>query len=321
MKKQILLFIFLCCAIPCSTVTAQSYPDRPVRIVISFPPGGTIDILARTMAQSLSVEFQQPFVAENRVGGDGNVAATTVAKSIPDGYTLFVCAMNLVTNPLIYNNLQYDPIKDFAPVSILGVVPNVLVVNPSLPAKSVQELIALAKRKPGDVTVGSSGSGTPARLFAELFNNIAGIKMLTVPYKGPVAALNDVVAGRVDLMFPNLSVALPLARAGKLRMLGIGTKERHPSIPDVPTIAESGVRDYEALAWFGMLAPAGTPEAIVRRVNDSVGRALRSNEVAQRLNNLGIDPAPSSPEQFATHLKDETARWARLIQAAGIKPD
>jgi tripartite-type tricarboxylate transporter receptor subunit TctC len=321
MKTGICLAILLCWAALSGPATAQTYPERPVRLIISFPPGGTVDILARTMAQSLATDLQQPFVPDNRPGAAGNIAATAVAKSSPDGYTLLVATINLATNPAMYKDLQYDPIKDFAPVSMLGVTPNVLVVNPALPAQSVQELIALARSKPGHITVGSPGSGTAVHLAAELFNNIAGLKMVTVPYKGPVAALNDIVAGRVDLMFPNLAVALPFTRAGKLRLLGVGSKQRHPSIPEVPTIAESGVAGYEALAWFGIVAPAGTPDAIVMKLNESIGKALRSDDTKQRLGNLGIDAAPSTPQQFAAYLREETAKWAKIIQATGLKAD
>jgi tripartite-type tricarboxylate transporter receptor subunit TctC len=316
-----LLSILLSCVALCAPALAQPYPERPVRLIISFPPGGTVDILARTIAQSLTADLQQTFIPDNRPGAAGNIAATAVAKSSPDGYTLLVATINLATNPSMFKDLQYDPIRDFAPVSMLGVTPNVLVVNASVPAQSVAELIALARQKPGQLTVGSPGSGTAVHLAAELFNNIAGLKMVTVPYKGPVAALNDIVAGRVDLMFPNLSVALPFTRAGKLRMLGVGSSQRHPSVPDIPTIAESGVPGYEALAWFGIVAPAGTPEAIVTKLNESIGKALRSDDTKQRLNNIGIDATPSTPQQFSTYLKEESAKWARIIQVTGLKPE
>ncbi len=278
-----------------------------------------MDVLARVLAQNLSVDLKQPFVADNRPGAAGNIAAIAVAKSAADGYTLLVATINLATNPSLFTNLEYDPLKDFSPISLLGVTPNVLVVNPSLPAHSVQELIALARKKAGALTVGSPGSGTAVHLAAELFNYTEKLQMTTIPYKGPVAALNDIVAGRVDLMFPNLSVALPFARAGKLRILGIGTKQRHPSIPDVPTIAESGVPGYEALAWFGIVAPAGTPDPIVRQLNASISKSLGTEEIRERLNGLGIDATPSTPEQFATYLREETTKWERIIRSTGLK--
>lgn len=321
MKTGTLLSILLSCIALSGPASAQPYPERPVRLVISFPPGGTVDILARTMAQSLTIDLHQPFIPENRPGAAGNIAATAVAKSSPDGYTLLVATINLATNPSMFKDLQYDPIRDFAPVSMLGVTPNVLVVNASLPAQSVTELIALAKQKPGQLTVASPGSGTAVHLAAELFNNMAGLKMVTVPYKGPVAALNDIVAGRVDLMFPNLSVALPFTRAGKLRMLGVGSRQRHHSVPDIPTIAESGVPHYEALAWFGIVAPAGTPGPIVTTLNESIGKALRSNDTRQRLNNIGIDVSPSTPQQFSNYLKEESTKWARIIEETGLKAE
>jgi len=287
--------------------------------VVSFPPGGTVDVLARVLAQNLSVDLKQPFIADNKPGAAGNIAAVAVAKSAPDGYTLLVATINLATNPSLFTNLEYDPLKDFSTISLLGVTPNVLVVNPSLPAHSVQELIALARKKAGVLTVGSPGSGTAVHLAAELFNYTEKLQMTTIPYKGPVAALNDIVAGRVDLMFPNLSVALPFARAGKLRILGIGTKQRHPSIPDVPTIAESGVPGYEALAWFGIVAPAGTPDPIIKQLNASIAKSLGAEEVRERLSGLGIDATPTTPEQFAIYLREETTKWERIIRSTGLK--
>jgi tripartite-type tricarboxylate transporter receptor subunit TctC len=319
--RTVRLITLLCCALLCGIAAAQDYPARPVRVVIPFPPGGTVDILARAVAQNLSAELKQNFVADNRPGAAGNIAAALVAKSSADGYTLLVATINLATNSALYANLSYDPLKDFAPISILGITPNALVINPSVRANSVQELIDLAKGNPGKLNYGSAGSGTAVHLTAELFNVLAGIKVVHVPYKGPIEALTDVVAGRLDFMFPNLPVALPFVNSGKLRMLAVTSAKRHSSIPAVPTVSEAGLPGYEAIAWFGMVAPSGTPKPIIVTLSRLLGKILNSAEVKQQLYNAGIDVAPTTPEQFEAFLAGETAKWAKIIKAAGLRAD
>src|ERR1043166_217104 len=264
---------------------AQDYPVRPVRIVVPFPPGSTVDILARTVGQKLFEASRQNFIADNRPGAGGNIATSIVAKSQPDGYTLLIATINLAINPALYSRLPYDPVRDFAPISLLGSTANALVVNPGFPAASVKELIALAKANPGKFNYGSPGSGTAVHLSGELFNHLAGVKIVHVPYKGPVEVLNDIVAGRLDMMFANLPTALPFVRAQKLRALGVTSAQRHASMPEVPTIAEQGLAGYEAIAWFGLLAPSGTPQAIVAKLNGLLVQILDAGDVKDRLNN------------------------------------
>ena len=302
-------------------VQAETYPIRPVRIVVPFPPGSTVDILARTIGQSLTAELKQNFIADNRPGAGGNIAGNLVAKSAPDGYTLLIATINLAINPSLYSELSYDPIRDFATISMIGTTTNVLVVNPSFPASSVKELISAAKANPGKFNFGSSGSGTAVHLSGELFNYMAGVKIVHVPYKGPVEALNDIAAGRLDMMFANLATALPFMRSGKLKPLGVTSTERDPLIPELPTIAEQGVAGYEATAWFGILAPSGTPTLIISRLNNLIVSTLKTSEVRSRLGNAGIEPRSSTPSQLAAHLASETAKWARVIKISGAKAD
>ena len=304
-----------------SVAHAQIYPSHPVRIVVPFPPGSTVDILARTVGQGLTDGLKQNFIADNRPGAGGNIAGNLVAKSAADGYTLLVATINLAINPALYSNLPYDPLKDFAPISTIGSTINVLVVNPSFPAASVKELIALAKANPGKLNFGSPGKGTAVHLSGELFNSMAGVKMVHIPYKGPVEVLNDILAGRLDLTFANLPTALTFIRAGRLKALGVTSAQRHPSLPEVPTIAEEGLPEYEATAWFGMLAPVGTPRPIITKLNSLLVAILKTPEVKTRLDNVGIDTATSTSEQFAAHLRNETVKWAKIIKSAGVKAD
>lgn len=306
-----------------SAVHAQTepFPSRAVRIVVPFPPGSTVDILARTIGQSFSEELGQPFVIDNRPGASGNIGMAFVAKSAPDGYTLLVASVNLVVNPALYSSVGYDPEKDFAPISMIATTANVLVVNPGVRASSVKELIALAKESPGKLNYGSSGVGTTLHLSGELFNRMADVKIVHVPYKGPVEMLTDVVAGRVDLTFANMSSALRLAQSGKLKPLAVTSAHRHPSLPDVPTIAEQGLTGYEAIAWFGLLAPGGTPRPIIEKLNSHLVATLKTDAVRERLSKAGIDALSTTPEQFAAQLKSEAAKWTELVRLSGAKLD
>lgn len=304
------------------TLVAQAqtdpYPSRVVRIIVPFPPGSTVDILARIIGQSYSEQLNQSFIVENRPGASGNIGTGLAAKSEPDGHTLLIASINLVVNPMIYPEVPYDP-ADFAPIGMVATTANALVVNPDFAAGSVKELIALAKAKPGKLNYGSSGVGTAVHLSAELFNHMAGVKIVHVPYKGPVEMLNDVMSARVDLTFANLASVMRLVRAGKLKALGVTTVQRHPSLPDVPTIHEQGLAGYAAIPWFGLLTRAGTPKPIVDKLSAGLIATLKADETTKRLNNIGIDPATSTPQQFAAQLNDETAKWANIIRISGAK--
>jgi tripartite-type tricarboxylate transporter receptor subunit TctC len=317
MKKALIVLAAIGFALVAQAQT-EPYPSRVVRIIVPFPPGSTVDILARTIGQGYSDQLKQSFIVENRPGASGNIGTGLAAKSDPDGYTLLIASVNLVVNPMIYPQVPYEP-ADFAPLGMVATTANVLVVSPEFAAGSARELIALAKANPGKFNYASSGVGTTVHLSAELFSQMAGIKIVHVPYKGPVEMLNDVMSGRVDLTFANLASVLRLVRAGKLKALGVTTAQRHASLPDLPTIQEQGLSGYEAAAWFGLLARAGTPRPVIGRLSEVLVRTLKADETRKRLNDIGIEPATSSPEQFAAQLKDETIKWAEIIRISGAK--
>lgn len=300
---------------------AQSYPTRPVRIVVGFSAGSTGDRIARIIADGLTDRLKQNFIVDNRAGAGGNIGVEIAAKSPADGYTLLIASITMAISPALYQKLPYDSTKDFSPISMLGNTPNVLVVNPAFPANSVKELIALAKAKPGQLSFGSSGNGTAVHLSGELFNYMAGVKMLHVPYKGPTEPLRDIMAGRVDLMFANLTSVQEFIRARRLKALGVTSVKRHPSLPDVPTISESGLSGYQTLAWFGVVAPAATPKPIIAKLNASIVEFLGTKNGTDRLFDAGLDAVSSTPEQLDAYLRDEIARWAMVVKLAGTKID
>ncbi len=304
-------------------VAAQtSYPTKLVKIVVPFPAGGTTDILARILAQRMTEAWKQPFVVENRPGAGGNIGTDVVAKSAPDGHTLVMGTVGThAINPSLYTKMPYDHVKDFAPISLVATVPNLLVVNPNVPAKSVKELIALAKAKPGQLSFASSGNGTSLQLSGELFKTMAGVDILHVPYKGSSPAVADLIGGQVSMMFDNMPSALPHVKAGKLRPLAVTTARRSPSAPDIPTIAEAGLPGYEASSWFCLLAPAGTPKEIVTKLSTEVAKILRQPDVKERLFSLGAEPVGNTPEQFAAFIKAETVKWAEVVKKSGAKLD
>lgn len=303
-----------------SLLHAQDYPSKPVRFVVPFAPGGTTDVLARLVGERLSASLGQQFVVDNKPGAGGNVGTAQVAKAEPDGYTLLMGTVGThAINASIYPSLPYDPVQDFAPVTLVATVPNVLVVNPEVPANSVAELIALAKEKPGELNFASSGNGSSIHLSGELFKAMTGVDIVHVPYKGSGPAVIDLLGGQVQMMFDNLPSSAPQIKAGKLRPLGVTSKERSPTLPDVPTIAEAGVPGYEALSWFGVLVPAGTPEAIVAKLRDEIAEALADPAMRERFAELGAVPVGDTPAEFADFISAETAKWAKVVAEAGIK--
>lgn len=306
-----------------SAFSQSTYPNKPVRIVVPFAPGGTTDLLARAVAAELTRALGQQVLVDNRPGAGGNIGAEVVAKSAPDGHTLLMGTVGTHgINASLYNKLPYDPIKDFSPITVVATVPNVLVVHPALPAKNVPELIALAKAKPGRLNYASSGNGTSIHLAAELFKSMTGTFITHIPYRGSGPALTDLVAGQADLMFDNLPSALPHIRSGRLRALAVTSAAPSGVLPGVPTIAEAAaLPKYEASSWFGLLAPAGTPKDVISRLHAEVAKALNSPDVKQRLQSQGADPIGNTPEQFSAWIQQETNKWAGVVKVSGAKVD
>jgi tripartite-type tricarboxylate transporter receptor subunit TctC len=299
-----------------------AYPTKPIRIVVPFPAGGTTDILARAVAQQLSQAWGQQVIVDNRPGAGGNIGSELVAKSAPDGYTLLMGTVGThAINPSLYAKMPYDHVKDFAPVILVAGVPNVLVVHPSVPANTVAELIAYGKANPGKLNFASSGSGTSIHLAGELFKVQTGLQMTHVPYKGSAPAIQDLLGGQVQLMFDNLPSALPQIKAGKLRALGVTSASRAAALPDVPTIAESGLPGFEASSWFGLLAPAGTPRDVIARLDAEVAKWLATPDAKEKLLAQGAIAAGGTPDDFTRHIAAETAKWAKVVKESGAKVD
>jgi tripartite-type tricarboxylate transporter receptor subunit TctC len=321
-NRLILLLVIAATALPCTARAqgvAEPYPARPVRVIVGLAPGGATDIQTRLFAQKLSDGLGRPFVVENRTGAGGTVAYAHVAKSAPDGYTLLGVAGGYTITPVVYSKLAYDPVKDFAPISLVVQAPFLLLVHPSLPVKSVKDLLALARVKPGALDCASAGHGTSTHMAFELFRALSGVKIAHVPYKGTGQSLVDVMSGQVHMLFGNVLSSLPHARAGRLRALAVTTARRSAVLPDLPTIAEAGVPGYENSTWHGWLAPAGTPPAILNRLNAELVRSTRSPDVVERLAPDGGEPVGSTPEQFGQHIAEELARWGKLVREAGIR--
>ena len=312
----------LCAIAPLAAAQSVAYPTKPVRIVVPFPAAGTTDFLARAVAHKLSEAWGQQVIVDNRPGAGGNIGSELVAKSAPDGYTLLMGTVGThAINPSLYAKMPYDHVKDFTPVILVAGVPNVLVVHPSLPASSVQELIAYAKANPGKLNFASSGNGTSIHLSGELFKAMTGVQMAHVPYKGSAPALTDLVGGQVQLMFDNLPSSLAFIKAGQLRALAVTSASRSPTLPDLPTLAESGLPGFEASSWFGLLAPAGTPKDIVAKIHTAVAAWLASNDAKEKLVVQGAIAAGGSPDAFAQHIAAETAKWAKVVKASGARVD
>jgi tripartite-type tricarboxylate transporter receptor subunit TctC len=298
---------------------AQQYPSGPIRIVVPFTPGGGTDILARLIGQKLAESWGQPVVVDNRAGASGTVGTAVVAKAAADGQTALIVPAGYAGNPSLYKHLPYDHARDLAPVSWLASGPLVLVVHPSFPAKSIKELIAFCRPRPGEVNFGSSGPGTLPHLSAELFNTMSGIKLVHIPYKGAGAAVTDLLAGRIPIYFMNILQSLHIVKNGKLRALGVTTPQRSPIAPEIPAIAEAGLKGYDMTNWYGLLVPAATPRPVIVKLNGEIVRILNLPELKARLADDGMVVVASTPEQFAEFLARETAKFTKVIEAAGIK--
>lgn len=309
------------CTTVCTAAGAQDYPLKPVRLIVPFAPGGGTDLSARIIAQKLGESFGANFVVDNRPGAAGIVGTEMLARSKPDGYVLVVVSSSHAINPAMYPKLPYDTARDFAPVSLLLSGPALLVVHPSLPAKNARELIALAKSRPGLLTFASAGHGTPPHMGGELFKALAGIDITHIPYKGNGPAYTDLMAGQVSIMFPNIATAMPYAKTGRMRALGVGGRQRSAIAPEIPTIAESGLPGYEMSSWFGLLAPAGTPAPIVTRLQQEIARIFKQADVREKLLAQGVEPVGGTPQEFAAFLNAETAQWTKVIRASGLKPE
>lgn len=301
---------------------AQAYPAKPVRLVLGFPAGTNVDVLARPIAQRMSEAFGQPVVVENRPGATGLIANEHVAKAPPDGYTLLVApGSSLTSTPHIKAKMPYDSLQDFAPIIQINSFPQVLVANPVVPAKTVKELIALGKARPGVLTFGSSGTGSAFHLAGELFAAMAGIKMLHVPYKGGNIALNDLLGGRLDLLFYSLAIANPHVNAGKLRAIAVTGLEREPLQPNVPTVDESGLKGYEITGWHGFLAPAGTPREVIERLNATIAQILQTPQIGELWKSQGMKIVTNTPEQFARRMRADYEKYGRIVKTVGITPE
>lgn len=327
MKKHYLHILSSCIitalfAIPAIATFAQAYPAKPVRMVVPFPAGGATDIVGRLVAQKLSEAWGQQVIVDNRGGAGGTIGSDVVAKSAPDGYTILVATSSThAIAPSLYSKLAYDPVRDFTPVTLLASATILLAVHPSVPAKTVKELIALAKGQPKALSFASSGNGGISHLIGEQFKSMAGIQMLHVPYKGDTPALVDLASGQVSLMFGTAVSFLPYVKAGRLKALAVTNPKRSPIVPDIPTVAESGLPGFEALQWFGIFAPAGTPKDIVARLHGEIVKILRVPDVRERLSSLGADVVGNTPEQFAAFQRADAAKWTKVVKESGAKID
>ena len=322
--RRTLALLATALVLPCAAMaqTAATWPSKPVKWVVPFPPGGAMDVIARTLGERLTQDLGQPFVIENRPGAGGNIGADFVAKQPADGHTIMITSIGMATNKALYAKLNYDPVKDFAPVSLLAVVPNVLVVNAARSAdKSVKDVLAHARRAPGKLTYASAGNGTSIHLAGEVFASMAKLQLLHIPYKGSGPAVTDMLGGQVDLMFDSITSARPHIQSGKLLALGVTSARRSSALPNVPTIAEAGVPGYEVSPWFAVFAPAGTPADVVAKLNQSLITAMRQPETLKKLEGVGAEPIGSTPQALAEHLNKELVRWGALIKDRDIRLD
>lgn len=303
---------------PTLALAQSAYPDKPIRIVVGYAPGGSADMAARLLADKLGAELKQPVIVDNRPGAGGNIGSEAVVRATADGYTLLLAAAaQIAINPALYKNMRFNPVKDLAPISQVQNEHNLMVIHPSVPARNLQEFIAYAKANPTKVTFASPGNGSPAHLAGELMNQMASLKMLHVPFRGTGPAMTDLLAGNVTMAIDNMPPYLPQVKAGKLRALAVASLERAKALPDIPTIAESGLPGYVVPAWKGLMAPAGTPPAIIERLHAAVAKVLASPEVVQRMADMGAEPAGNTPAQFGTFIQEESRKWSALVKSTG----
>ena len=301
---------------------AETWPTRPIRFIVPFAPGGGGDVVGRIIGQRMSDQLGKPLVIDNRAGGGGTLGCELAAKAAPDGYTLLLGNVGpIAVGPALYPKLAYDPVRDFAPVTMIASFPNLLVANPGLPFKTVPELVAYAKSRPGTLNFASAGAGTSTHLAGELFKSVAGIDVVHVPYKGGAAAMTDIIAGQVAYYFGTMPSSMPLAKAGKLRALAVTSLTRSPAAPEVPTIAESGYPKFETAAWYGLMFPAGTPREIIAKMNSAMLVVLALPDIRERLVHEGSEPMGSTPTQFGAYIKAEIAKWSAVVKAANLKAD
>ena len=318
---RILLGTVVCLFAAAMSLTAKAadYPARPVHVIVGLTAGSGVDIMARLVGQKLAESMGQPFIIENRPGAGSNIATHFAAQAAPDGYTIFVPTIANAINATLYKSLQFDVLRDFSPVILAATAPNLLIVNPKVPANTVQEFIALAKKQPGKLTIGSSGIGTSPQMTGELFRRRAGIDLLPVPYKGGPEATAALLGGQIDSLFAITSTALPHIAASRVRALAVTSRARSPLLPNVPTVAESGMPGFEAVTWFGFAVPTGTPRPIIDRLNVEIGKALAMPDIKQKLSAQGIDVAGGTPEQFGAYMHDEFTKWGQLVKDSGAK--
>lgn len=310
--------LVLCC--PC-LVMAQSFPNKPIKVLVPFPAGGTVDFFARTLAPKLSEALGQAVLVENRPGAGGNIATEAVAKATPDGYTLLMGSEIVAINTSLYSKLNYDPLKDLAPIVLVGTVPNILIINPSVPANNVKELIALDKNKSANLSYASTGQGTSTHLSTELFKNMTGMEAVHVPYKGGPPAIADLLGGQVNMMFINMPTGIAHVRSGKVKILAVSSKKRVAQLPDVPTVEEAGVKGFVTYAWSGLFAPAGTPREVVTRLNNEVVKILKMPAIREQLAGQGAEAVGDTPEEFGLFMRNEVAQWAHMVRTSGARVD
>jgi tripartite-type tricarboxylate transporter receptor subunit TctC len=317
--SRILGAVLLSAFVPMAWAQPAGYPSKPIRFILPFPPGGPTDLLGRAIGQKLAAQMGQPVIADNRPGAGGNLGAELASKAPPDGYTIVLCAPSLAISPSLYTKMTYDPVKDLAPISLVAVIPNVLLVHPSVPAKTLKEFVALAKANPGKLNFGSGGVGTSNHLGSEMLKGLAKINMVHVPFKGSNEAMVGMMGGHVDSVVIGVPAALPQINGGKVRALAVLSPQRLPALPNVPTGAEGGVAGFEVQTWYGILAPAATPRDIIMRLNGELVKALAAPDLRERLQAVGFEPVTTTPEQFAEYIKLETVRWAKVIKDANVK--
>jgi len=324
MRLSVVCARLMAAAMACAAIGgwAQPYPAKPIRIIVPFPAGGTADIMARVVGQKMTETWGQQVLIDNRSGAGGNIAADLAAKSAPDGYTLFLCTVGThAVHQTLYEKLSFDPIKDFSAVAYIAGVPNVVVVHPSIPVRSVKELIGFIKARPGRINFGSSGTGSSVHMSGEMLKVMAGLDMTHIPYKGNPQAVTDLMAGQIELMITNMPSVIPYIQSGRLRALAVTTKARSPALPDLPTMEEAGLPGYESSAWFGLVSPAAVPRNIVSKLNAEVMRIVGLEDVKRNLASQGAYPLVMTPDEFGAFMKAETAKWAKIVKASGARAD